>query len=57
MLSNIVYSLLAHPDAHKRLQTEIDAFYPPDADALDPAHLGKMHFLEAVMCVLSHGMT
>ena len=52
VLANLVYCLLAHPDTYARLRAEVDAFYPPETNALDPAHLPQMHYLDAVMCVL-----
>ena len=46
---NIVYCLLKHPDVYKRLQAEVDEFYPPEENSLDPKHHTKMPYLEAVM--------
>ena len=48
-LGNIVYCLLANRDAYKRLQAEVDACYPAGEDSLDPRHLPKMAYLDAVM--------
>ena len=49
MLSSIFYCLLRNPEAYARLQAEVDKFYPPGEDSLDPKHLPDMHYLEAVM--------
>lgn len=50
-LANIFYYLMLNPDVYKRLQAEVDKYYPPDEDALDPKHHVNMHYLEAVMWV------
>lgn len=34
---------------YKKLQAEIDRFYPPGESALDPKHHKDMHYLEAVI--------
>ncbi|EKM55975.1 uncharacterized protein PHACADRAFT_209483 [Phanerochaete carnosa HHB-10118-sp] len=50
-LSTIVYCLLAHPETYVRLQTEVDQFYPPEGDSLDPKHHTSMPYLEAVIFI------
>ena len=49
VLAHIVWCLLTHPEAYKRLQKEVDRFYPPSEDSLDGKHLSEMTYLEAVM--------
>ena len=39
VLSNIFWCLLNHPDVYKRLQEEVDRFYPVSEDSLDGKHL------------------
>ena len=51
VVANTMYELLRHPDIFKRLQAEVDKFYPPGEDSLDAKHIKDMHYLEAVMCV------
>jgi cytochrome P450 len=43
------YNLLRNPSAMKRLRDEVDKYYPPGEDSLDPKHYTEMHFLEAVV--------
>ena len=49
VFSSLVYCLLKNPDVYKRLQAEVDEFYPPEENSLDPKHHTKMPYLEAVM--------
>ena len=49
VLSNALWLLLRHPDAYRRLQAEVDKFYPPGENSLDGKHLNEMYYLEAVM--------
>lgn len=49
VLSNIFYYLLRDPAAYKRLQKEVDEYYPPGEDATGTQHHTKMVYLEAVM--------
>ena len=49
VLSNTFWLLLSHPQYYKRLQEEVDRFYPPGEDSLDPKYHTQMPFLEAVM--------
>lgn len=48
-LSNIMYLLMRYPSVYRRLQDEIDKFYPPGENALDCAHHLEMTYLQAVM--------
>ncbi|EKM52101.1 uncharacterized protein PHACADRAFT_262568 [Phanerochaete carnosa HHB-10118-sp] len=48
VLANTMYELLRHPKVYKRLQAEVDKFYPPGEDSLNPRHLKDMDYLEAV---------
>lgn len=48
-LSNVVYSIVRHPDVYKQLQDEVDNFYPAGENALDSTFHSKMTYLEAVM--------
>lgn len=52
VLTCLFFSLMRNPDVYARLQAEVDKFYPPGENALDPRHLKDMPYLEAVMCVL-----
>ena len=49
VLSNTFWLLLRHPQYYKRLQAEVDKYYPPGEDSLSPIHHTKMPYLEAVM--------
>nr|BAL05078.1 cytochrome P450 [Phanerodontia chrysosporium] len=49
VLSNLFYCLLRDPVSYKRLQEEVDKFYPPGENSLDPRHINNMPFLEAVI--------
>lgn len=49
VFSNMVYCLLKNPHAYKRLRAEVDEFYPPEENSLDPKHHSKMPYLEAVI--------
>ncbi|CAL1706398.1 unnamed protein product [Somion occarium] len=49
VLSNIVYYLLLEPTTYKRLQQEVDLYYPPGEDATNTKNHTKMVFLEAVI--------
>ncbi|KAH8082017.1 cytochrome P450 [Cristinia sonorae] len=48
-LSNILFLLLTHRNEYKRLQEEIDRFYPPGENSLDSSFHPEMHFLDAVI--------
>lgn len=49
VLTSTLYCLLRTPEAWKRLQAEVDKFYPPGENSLDPKHYPEMHYMEAVM--------
>ena len=49
MLCNLFYSVIRYPEIYRRLQAEVDHFYPRGEDALDPKHHNDMSYLEAVM--------
>lgn len=49
VLASTFWCLMRHPEAYKRLQVEVDKFYPPGENSLDPKHLPNMPYLEAVM--------
>ena len=49
VLSNAFYFLLSRPDIYKKLQAEVDKYYPSGSDALDPKYYSEMSFMEAVM--------
>lgn len=53
VLSNIFWNILRRPEYYKRLQAEVDKFYPAGEDALDTVHHHKMHFLDALVYVSS----
>ncbi|CDO71117.1 hypothetical protein BN946_scf184844.g121 [Trametes cinnabarina] len=48
-LTGLVFCLLTNPSALKRLQAEIDQFYPPEEDPCNPEHHRDMHYLTAVI--------
>ncbi|KAI0772161.1 cytochrome P450 [Irpex lacteus] len=48
-LSNTFWCLLRYPHYYKRLQDEVDRFYPSGDDALDSKHHPKMVYLDAVL--------
>lgn len=52
-LSNIFFSLLSYPETYRRLQAEVDRYYPRGEDALDPRYYVHMSYLEAIMWVES----
>lgn len=49
ILTSMFWCLLSHPAAYKRLQAEVDAYYPPGENALDTKHHADMPYLNAVM--------
>ncbi|EMD31379.1 hypothetical protein CERSUDRAFT_119768 [Gelatoporia subvermispora B] len=49
VLSNLFFFLLKEPKYYKRLQVEVDKFYPPGEDALSTKHHGDMPFLTAAI--------
>ena len=49
ILSSLFWALLSHPTAYRRLQAEIDRYYPPGEDALSTAYHPEMQYLNAVM--------
>lgn len=50
-LSHVFFRLLSNPETYKRLQAEVDQYYPPGENALDPTHYVRMSYLDAVMQV------
>ncbi|KAI0688711.1 cytochrome P450 [Cytidiella melzeri] len=48
-LSNLFFNLLNHPDTYKRLQAEVDHYYPRGDDALNPIHYTHMSYLDAII--------
>jgi hypothetical protein len=53
ILSSLFWALLTHPTAYRRLQAEVDHYYPPGEDALSTAHHPQMKYLSSVMWVVS----
>ncbi len=49
VLSNTFWCLIRQPYAYKRLQAEVDQYYPRGEDSLDPKHHVKMVYLDAVL--------
>ncbi|TCD68525.1 hypothetical protein EIP91_010581 [Steccherinum ochraceum] len=49
VLSTIMYLLMRNPDVYKKLQQEVDKFYPPGENALDCKCHSEMTYLEAVI--------
>ncbi|KAI0641322.1 high nitrogen upregulated cytochrome P450 monooxygenase 2 [Trametes meyenii] len=48
-LTSIFFSLVTHSDAYRRLEEEIDRFYPPGHDPCDTRYHREMHYLTAVI--------
>jgi len=49
ILTHLFYFLLSHPESYKRLQREVDEYYPPGRDALDTKNHGDMPYLAALL--------
>ena len=49
ILSDLFWLVIRHPDVYRRLQAEVDKFYPPGEDSLDGKYINDMPYLEAVM--------
>jgi cytochrome P450 len=49
ILSSIFWGLMSNPTAYRRLQAEIDHYYPPGEDASSTAHHHQMNYLNAVI--------
>ncbi|EKM49543.1 uncharacterized protein PHACADRAFT_153972 [Phanerochaete carnosa HHB-10118-sp] len=49
VLAGTFYSILLNPEVYKCLQAEVDKFYPPGENSLDPKHLPEMQYLEGVI--------
>ncbi|KAJ3518703.1 hypothetical protein NM688_g9401 [Phlebia brevispora] len=49
VLSNVFYYLLSNPEVYKRLQSEVDRYYPTSEDSLDPQYYPQMPYLDAVI--------
>ena len=48
-LSNTLWFLLQHVEVYKRLQAEVDKYYPAGQNAFETTHHNKMVYLEAVL--------
>ncbi|KAH9888087.1 high nitrogen upregulated cytochrome P450 monooxygenase 2 [Cubamyces lactineus] len=48
-LTSLAFLLVAYPPVLRRLQQEIDQFYPPGEDPCDAKHYRDMHYLTAVI--------
>ncbi|KAI0659811.1 high nitrogen upregulated cytochrome P450 monooxygenase 2 [Cubamyces menziesii] len=48
-LTSLAFLLVAHPPVLKRLQEEIDQYYPPGEDPCNAKHYRDMHYLTAVI--------
>lgn len=49
VLTTIFYCLLRNPAIYKRLQEEVDKYYPPESNALDTKYHNEMSYLNAIM--------
>lgn len=48
-IANVFFLLLQHKHEYRRLQVEVDKYYPAGADPLDSKYYLDMHYLDAVM--------
>ncbi|TCD68033.1 hypothetical protein EIP91_011644 [Steccherinum ochraceum] len=48
-LSNILWCIIAHPEVYRKLQAEVDRFYPPGESALNSTYHADMKYLDAVV--------
>ncbi|KIJ62772.1 hypothetical protein HYDPIDRAFT_41487 [Hydnomerulius pinastri MD-312] len=48
-LSSLFWALMENPATYRRLQAEVDHYYPPGEDALSTAHHSQMNYLNAVV--------
>ncbi|KAI0761269.1 high nitrogen upregulated cytochrome P450 monooxygenase 2 [Trametes elegans] len=48
-LTSLFFCLGTHPHVYRRLQAEVDQFYPAGEDACNSKHGRKMHYLNAVI--------
>lgn len=48
-LCAMLYLLMRHPNVYRKLQEEIDKYYPSGENALDCKHHTQMQYLDAVM--------
>ena len=55
VLCNLFYLLISHPYTYKRLQAEVDHYYPAGESSLDLKHYADMKYLDAVMSVCRPG--
>ena len=51
VLTSVVYYLVKHPEAYKRLRDEIAETFLPGEEPTDAARLSRMPWLNACMCV------
>ncbi|KAJ3555924.1 hypothetical protein NM688_g2305 [Phlebia brevispora] len=49
VLCNLFYLVILHPQVYRRLQAEVDHYYPPGENSMDPKHFADMTFMEAVI--------
>ena len=56
VMSSVLYLLMKNPDAYKKVQDEVDRYYPAGENALDCTHHPNMPFMEAVMYVASYSV-
>ena len=47
-LTGLFACLLSNPDAYRKLQAEVDRFYPP-GETITTKHHKEMHYLNAVL--------
>nr|BAL05149.1 cytochrome P450 [Phanerodontia chrysosporium] len=48
-IANTFWHILRYPHYYKRVQAEVDMYYPPGESAFDTKHHNKLTFLEAVI--------
>ena len=49
VLAHTIYCILSNPDVYKRLQAEVDAYFPPGENTMDTSKHPDMPWLNAVM--------
>ena len=54
VMTTIFFCVLSNPSVYKKLQEEVDRFFPKGEDPMQTQYHRDMHYLTAVMCVLRY---